>query len=199
MYWEYIVCSQNMGGLKWKPCYKNSRALASARVPPLICRQITYMPLHCVFVSSVNCDFKWYHIFKAAAADTFTFNIERIFCLSKFEINISANVWLPFDLFDLSGHVFFLDAGRLSVIVAKSSPFYVSQNSLVSMSHAWGAPWLGTSRALWQKWGRVRWPSEADSGQHGGRKGAMTCGSSRSNLSLLFPGPFGSGLQLRMA
>ena len=25
-----------MGGLKWKPCYKKSRALASARVPPLV-------------------------------------------------------------------------------------------------------------------------------------------------------------------
>ena len=36
MYWDYIVYSQYRGGLKWKPCYKKSRALASARVPPLL-------------------------------------------------------------------------------------------------------------------------------------------------------------------
>lgn len=36
MYLEYIVYSQYMGGLGWEPCSKESRALASARVPPLI-------------------------------------------------------------------------------------------------------------------------------------------------------------------
>ena len=38
MYWDYIVYSQYRGGLKWKLCYKKSRALASARVPPLVYR-----------------------------------------------------------------------------------------------------------------------------------------------------------------
>ena len=36
MYNVHNVYSQNMGDLKWKPCYKKSRALASARVPPLV-------------------------------------------------------------------------------------------------------------------------------------------------------------------
>ena len=31
--------SQYMGGLKWKLCYKKSRVLASARMPPLVCSQ----------------------------------------------------------------------------------------------------------------------------------------------------------------
>ena len=31
-----------MGGLKWKPCYKKSRALASAEVPRLVSRVLTF-------------------------------------------------------------------------------------------------------------------------------------------------------------
>ena len=34
---ESIQCAHcTMDGLKWKPCYKKSRVLASARVPPLV-------------------------------------------------------------------------------------------------------------------------------------------------------------------
>ena len=36
MYWEKTMYSQYMGGLKRKLCYKKSRVLASARMPPLI-------------------------------------------------------------------------------------------------------------------------------------------------------------------
>ena len=36
MYWEQTMYSQYMGGLKWKLCYKKSRVLASARMPPLM-------------------------------------------------------------------------------------------------------------------------------------------------------------------
>ena len=48
MYWEYIVYSQYMGGLKWKPCYKKSRALASARVPPLLDNHLVLL-IYCIF------------------------------------------------------------------------------------------------------------------------------------------------------
>ena len=55
MYWEYIVFSQYMGGLKWKPCYKKSRALASARVPPLVfCHCIWFSRILCMFWPVVN-------------------------------------------------------------------------------------------------------------------------------------------------
>ena len=36
LYNVHIVYSQYMGGLKWKPWYKKSRVLASARVPPIV-------------------------------------------------------------------------------------------------------------------------------------------------------------------
>ena len=56
MYWEYIVCSQYMGGLKWKPCYKKSRALASARVPPLLHTYIGPIRWVCVFIPVDICN-----------------------------------------------------------------------------------------------------------------------------------------------
>ena len=56
MYWEYIVWSQYMGGLKWKPCYKKSRALASARVPPLLHTYIGPIRWVCVFIPVDICN-----------------------------------------------------------------------------------------------------------------------------------------------
>ena len=56
MYWEYIVYSQYMGGLKWKPCYKKSRALASARVPPLLHTYIGPIRWVCVFIPVDICN-----------------------------------------------------------------------------------------------------------------------------------------------
>ena len=64
LYNVHIVYSQYMGGLKWKPCYKRSRVLASARVPPLVarcyCHLWWYFKAFVIYLVCVKlCKVKW--------------------------------------------------------------------------------------------------------------------------------------------